>query len=391
MARTNQSADPIFTKGEGEFLTEAQLRRAAGGEVALSEYQAPVEENPTESETENDADLKRKFKYPLDLSPNFPARIVFTAIEIEGVDILESAGIKKFAKEQFGVDLDFPVPESKGEEQVDPKTSRELKTGSNTKPKELVSYQNNTGGIPIGSVTLPLMSPLKYSDVARYGPVKLGIVAGAEAALLGSNPFEGASTNAGALTNAASALGAQMLAKNVASIAAAGVGAVSGGAATAILGASAAGGIGEGLEGAVKSATRISSAPNERTVFESVTIREPFTFDFNLVASSQKEAVAIKDIVRFFRQELYPEKIPIGTSGVPLAYKFPNVFDIKVVNRFGDNPGFKIQRCYLQSVQTTYNATATGLYEDGSFIEAQLSLQFVEITALDKGKVRLGY
>ena len=384
--------DPIYTKKVGETLTEEELARAirGSGETTLAEERADESENPDENLTQDDIDAKRKFKYPLDLSPSFPARIVFSVFKIEGVDILEKTGVTKFVQDNFGINLKFPTPESKGDEVTDTETAKQIKEDSNTKPKELVSYENNTGGEFLGSVTLPLQNPLRYADVVNYGSAKLGLVAGAESALLGQNPFEGAMDNAGQLTSAGSAMAAKVIARNAAAITAAGAGIVSGGLAGGILGAAAAGGIGEGLEGSVASATRIVGAPNERTLFESVQIR-PFQFDFTMIANSRAEATAVKDIITMFRQELYPEKIPIGASGVPLAYKFPNVFQIEVKNRFGDNPGFKFQRCYLKDVQTTFNNTANGMYEDGSFIEAQLSLQFIEIVALDKDKVRKGY
>ena len=110
-----------------------------------------------------------------------------------------------------------------------------------------------------------------------------------------------------------------------------------------------------------------------------------------MIANSPEEARAIKNIVQMFREELYPEKVPIGNSGVPLAYKYPNVFEIEVKNRQGGNPGFKIQRCYLQKVDTTFNETADGMFNDGSFIEVGIALGFTEIVALDKDKVRQGY
>lgn len=389
--------DPIYSKKIGDKLTQEELLRAAGGagekasgEKVIAEQKATDAENPGEDITQDDMDAKRNFKYPLDLSASFPARIIFTVKKIEGVDILEKTGVTKFVQDNFGVDLKFPAPESKGDEVTDPDVAKQIKEDSNTKPKELVSYENNTGGETIGSITLPLQNPLRYADVVNYGSAKLGLVAGAESALLGQNPFEGATDNAGALTSAGTAMAAKLIARNAAGIAAAGAGLVSGGLAGGILGAAAAGGIGEGLEGSVSSATRITGAPNERTLFESVQIR-PFNFDFTMIANSREEAQAVKNIIQMFRQELYPEKIAIGASGVPLAYKFPNVFEIEVKNRFGENPGFKFQRCYLKDVQTTFNNTANGMYEDGSFIEAQLSLQFIEIVALDKSKVRKGY
>jgi hypothetical protein len=110
-----------------------------------------------------------------------------------------------------------------------------------------------------------------------------------------------------------------------------------------------------------------------------------------MIARNKREATTIKNIVKFFRQEMYPEVIPLGSSGVPLAYKFPNVFEIDIRNANNENPGFKIQRCYLRDVQTSFNSTAAGMFEDGQFIEVDVTLSFVEITALDKAKIKQGY
>ena len=361
-------------------------------EKTIASEKADDAENPTEDVTFDDQDAKRDFRYPLDLSPNFPARIIFKAIKIEGIDILESTGIKKFAQENFGIDLNFPTPEAKADETTSQEEKKRVVEDSNKKPAAQVSYENNTGGVELGKVTLPLQSVLKYGDVVQYGSAKLGLIGGGAEALALGQSFEGATNNAGQLTSAGTAMAAKLIAENAGAIAGAGIGLIpgAGGVASAVVGAAAGANLGEGLGGAVASATRIASAPNERTLFESVKIRE-FDFDFTMVANSRAEAEQVKNIIKFFRQELYPEKIPIGATGIPLAYKFPNVFEIEVKNKFQENPGFKIQRCYLQNVTTAFNNTATGMFDDGSFVEAQISLNFVEIVALDKGKVRRGY
>ena len=110
-----------------------------------------------------------------------------------------------------------------------------------------------------------------------------------------------------------------------------------------------------------------------------------------MIANNAREAEEIKNIVKFFRQELYPEKISLGESGVPLGYKFPNVFDIQVKNKNNDDAAFKIQQCYLRDIQTSFNSTASGMYNDGQFVEVDISLAFQEIVALDKQKIRDGY
>ena len=209
--------------------------------------------------------------------------------------------------------------------------------------------------------------------------------AGLEGAIGGKNPFDGATNGDGSFTTAASALAAQAIAK----ASGAGVGALIGKIAGGTLGGAVLGsGATEGLGDAVKSATRIASAPNQRTLFKEVQIRQ-FAFTFKLIANSSEEAEQIKNIIKFFRQELYPEMLTVGDNKVPIAYKFPNVFSIKVKNQFGGDAASKIQRCYLRDVQTSYNATGNGLLEDGNFIEVDISLSFQEVKALDKQMVAL--
>ena len=134
--------------------------------------------------------------------------------------------------------------------------------------------------------------------------------------------------------------------------------------------------------------------PNLRTLFDGVPMRS-FAFPFRMVAKSEAEAEEIRSIVRFFRAELYPEAINAGEDkNIPFAYKFPNVFHIELKDSTGNNPAFKIQRCYLNGVTATFNQTATGMYKGSKgdyFIEVDMSLEFIEIAAMDKGKVEGGF
>ena len=365
-------------------------------ETVLHEEEAPEDE-------EIDLDATRNFFYPLNMSDNYPAKIIFRVIKIDGEagDILGNIG-ESFSKiydqaKDAVVDLAAgafgQTQESLGEEQVSSKEQKQIIEDSNVKQSELVSYENNTGGEEYGTITLPLQKSLKYSDVAQYKGASLGVMGGiGEDVLSGKNPFAGMSNANGQLGKTASALAAKMVAKNAGAALGAAAGGL-GGIGGAVLGGAVGSGLGDQAEAAVSSATRIASAPNIRTLFEQVDLRN-FTFDFKMIATSPQESVAIRNIVKMFRQELYPEKIALGTSGVPLGYKFPNVFEIEIKNRYSglnSNPGFKIQRCYLKNVETTFNETATGLFSDGNFVEVSVSLSFTEIVTLDKQKVRDGY
>jgi hypothetical protein len=374
-------------------------------EVVIAEEKSTQDVNQEAADpSEESQEESRDFKYPLTLSKSFPATIKFTAIKTEGVDIAEKIG------EGFGEIIDAVIDgvQSVGETVREvaagvseggasglaavaraTKARVETEKGEAQQASYFQTYENKGGGERVGSVKLPLQRDLRYSDLAQYETANLGLAGGAlEGAMQGQNPFAGVTSN-GQLLSTASALAASAIAKSAGELLGSAVGSSFGGAG-AVVGAAALGDTLGGLSPAVRSATRIASAPNQRTLFQQVGIRS-FAFTFKMVANSHEEALEVRNIVKFFRQELYPEKIPLGDSGVPLAYKFPNMFEIDIKNNYGENPAFKIQRCYLRDVQTSFNSTGTGMHWDGNFVEVDISLAFQEIVTLDKEKIRGGF
>lgn len=351
-------------------------------------------------------DVKRDYYYPSSIRStqnNFPNKIIFKALRVEGVNIasLIQAGIGQLAEELTSIELST-------EEQSTTATSEsagndaESEDGSSFADKakkkligvgELLakfgttSYENPGTGTVVGSVTLPLPRDLRYADIMAYETANLGVIgAGLEGSLRGRNPFESISLTGGGLAQATSAIGAQIIGRIGGNVVAGAVGGALAGAPGAFLGALAAGDVGEGIEGAIKSATRIVAAPNSKTLFQNVGIRN-FNFAFKLIAYDPDEMKQIRQIIKFFREEMYPEVIPLGSSGIPLAYKFPSEFEIDIKNKNGDNPAFKIARCYLRDVQIAFNSTALGMYSDGNFVEVDIVLSFVEIEALHRKKI----
>jgi hypothetical protein len=364
----------------------------------------------------------RDFKYPLTLSKSYPARIVFRAVKVEGVDIAEQIGdlvsfvektiddLESRGRGVLGPSLNriggnaLPL---QGEEQKNRSRLQESTTASVGDEKasgierretagtvsNFKTFENKGPGESFGKVTLPLQRDLRYSDLAQYETANLGTLGGGLESFIqgqGRNPFAGATLDDQRITSAGASLAAAAVAKGAGGVVGAAIGGASFGGVGAVLGVTALGDAFSGLGPAVKSATRITSAPNQRTLFQQVGIRT-FVFTFKMIANNRDEAQEVKNIVKFFRQELYPEKILIGESGIPLAYKFPNMFEIDIKNRYDDNPAFKIQRCYLRDVQTSFNSIATGMHQDGNFVEVDISLSFQEIAALHKQQIRDGF
>ena len=137
-------------------------------------------------------------------------------------------------------------------------------------------------------------------------------------------------------------------------------------------------------------ATQTAINPNKRVIFKSVNLRT-FQFTFTMIPTSPEEAEAVKQIVKRFRTELYPEEISatVGGTTVPFGYKFPNRFLISFVHA-GRPIATKLKPAYLDNVSTSYNKGGAGFFPDGNFTETTISLSFKEYSTLNRQDVEEG-
>ena len=117
--------------------------------------------------------------------------------------------------------------------------------------------------------------------------------------------------------------------------------------------------------------------PNVELLFEGPSLR-PFNFNFKLSARSLNEAKRIKNIIRFFKQGMAPQRAQTN-----LFLKAPHVFEIKYKFKGEDHPGLnKIKgKCALQSFNVDYTPEGTYMAydEDGTMVSYLLQMQFVEL------------
>ena len=144
----------------------------------------------------------------------------------------------------------------------------------------------------------------------------------------------------------------------------------------------------ESLQNAVSIAGQVVMNPNTRSIFKNVTLRD-FTFTFKFIPKSAAEAEVVNNIISFFRENAYPELLP-ADADFPLGYKFPNIFDIKI-QYGGKTVGHKIKKCYLRSIQHTYNPSAMGFHSDGNPTEIDMTLSFQEHVTLSRKDILEGY
>lgn len=244
-------------------------------------------------------------------------------------------------------------------------------------------YTQRDENLPIkqsaGGVTLYLPQSIQIQDAAAYENMDLGrIGATVEQSLLGGG---------GAI---------QAIAKEAAGQVGDIVSLIKGGAMSGGVAAIAAQSITPtAASGAIASATGVTTNPNTRALFKSVPLRQ-FAFSFELIPSSAEEARVCKEIVKWFRTELYPEALAIA-SGVNYGYKFPNRFRIRMTYRDKASPdgsfnGIKFLPVYLQSFNATYNTAGQALHADGNFQSVNISMNFMESRALNRQDIeRYGY
>jgi hypothetical protein len=335
--------------------------------------------------------MNDNYKFPID-NKNTPyaAKIKFTAREIESFDVnflfdiadisLKTANEQSQKKDQaYGDENGFhfgPIDDGTKKKEF----KQRVTTANNGPPGTAPSgIQNATGqsfkGGPKGSATLYLPQAVQITDGAAYSNVDLGILgAGAQAAMQ-----EGASLLPSIVTG---------IGDTAASIIDAIGNRSSGSKDLARLAVNRAAKFipSDTARGAVSSATRVAINPNTRALFKSVPLRE-FTFTFKLIPTSKDETQAIKDIIKFFRSNLYPEVIEM--AGINAGYKFPNVFQIELkYDNKKERLATRILPSYIRSFSATYNASGMGFLEGGDFTEVDITMSFIESGTLHKDLVQ---
>ena len=321
--------------------------------------------------------LYKKYEFPLNKEEQkYEARITFNAREVQSFDV-------NFLFDISGV----ATTKNAGDEQTqndqvaaasNAKTDAAAQDAANKGAPGSQSMINATGqkfkGGSKGKVSLYLPQAIQINDAASYSNVDLGIMGAGGAAAMA----EGAGLLPALLKQGVGA---------AASIIDAIKGDAPNGSDLARLAVSRASKFlpGEGNRGAVASATRVSVNPNTRALFKSVPLRE-FTFTFKMIPTSKEETEQIKGIIKFFRENLYPEVITLGD--IPAGFKFPHVFEISL--KYGKNKALatKILPSYIRSFAATYNASGMGFLEGGDFSEVDITMSFIESGTLHKKLVQ---
>lgn len=133
--------------------------------------------------------------------------------------------------------------------------------------------------------------------------------------------------------------------------------------------------------------------PNFELLFTGPQLR-PFEFQFKMSAREEKEAIEIKEIIKFFKKNMAAIKDDTG-----IFLRAPNTFFIEYMYGGGTEPhqGInKIKECALLNCAVDYTPNGTYMtYRDGTMVSYTLSLSFQELEPIYSGdyedKHSIGY
>lgn len=131
-----------------------------------------------------------------------------------------------------------------------------------------------------------------------------------------------------------------------------------------------------GLKAAAATALQTGINPGTRMIFDRPNIRE-FTFTFRFIPTSAAEANQVEQIIKIFREEMYPESLDIA-NGIPAGYRFPNLFQVEFKFLGADARFPKMQKSYLRNCQVVYNPNGMTFHSDGHPTEIDMTLVFQE-------------
>lgn len=123
---------------------------------------------------------------------------------------------------------------------------------------------------------------------------------------------------------------------------------------------------------------------NIELLFSGVSLRAGFSFDFNMIPRSKKEADQIKDIIRFFKSEMAAKKGAETGAAAGLFIKSPSVFKLQYMSGGKSHPflnQFKI--CALTNMSVNYTGSGTyATYSDATPVHMVMTLAFQELTPI---------
>ena len=123
---------------------------------------------------------------------------------------------------------------------------------------------------------------------------------------------------------------------------------------------------------------------NIELLFEGIALRQPFSFSYDIVPRSEKEATEVKNIIKKFKIHGAAKKGRVAEGAAGLFLKAPEVFRIEYMSGGRPHPylnRFKI--CALNNITVNYTGSGTyATYSDATPVHMTMTLTFQELTPI---------
>ena len=150
----------------------------------------------------------------------------------------------------------------------------------------------------------------------------------------------------------------------------------------------------------VSRATGAILNPNIELLFSQVNLRQPFTFQFDMIPRFELEGEDVKKIIRVFKENMSPQKGKETGGAAGLFVKAPNVFRLRYMSGGQPHPYLnKFKICALLGMNVDYTGSGTyATYQNATPVHMKMTLAFQELTPIfaedygtDQGKIGTGY
>jgi hypothetical protein len=123
---------------------------------------------------------------------------------------------------------------------------------------------------------------------------------------------------------------------------------------------------------------------NIELLFSGIDLRQAFSFSYDIVPRSEKEATEVKNIIRKFKIHGAAKKGRVAEGAAGLFLKAPEVFRIEYMSGRRPHPylnRFKI--CALNNITVNYTGSGTyATYSDATPVHMTMTLTFQELTPI---------
>jgi len=123
---------------------------------------------------------------------------------------------------------------------------------------------------------------------------------------------------------------------------------------------------------------------NIELLFSGITLRQPFTFAYDIVPRSEREATEVKNIIRKFKIHSAAKKGTVAEGAAGLFLKAPEVFRIEYMSGGSPHPYLnRFKMCALMNITVNYTGSGTyATYSDATPVHMTMALTFRELTPI---------